>query len=201
MPTIDEYASQPREARMQRLSRTADELAAALAGRDEDVLGRRPDPRNWAAKEVVCHLRDTEEVFGSRVEQILVMDVDPTLIVVNADRLAEDRQYLRNDVAAALAAFLRRRAETLDTFGKLAAGQWEKGAVHPALGRLTIDRVLAIMASHDDTHLDQLTRALRGRGQVLHSDIFSVRGESRPRGNVGMQDPTPQPNLRDSSRR
>jgi hypothetical protein len=50
MPTIDEYASQPREARMQRLSRTADELAAALAGRDEDVLGRRPDPRNWAPR-------------------------------------------------------------------------------------------------------------------------------------------------------
>jgi len=163
MPTIDEYATQPREARMQRLARTADELGAALEGQDEGVLCRRPDAKNWAAKEVVCHLRDTEEVFGSRVEQILVMDVDPTLIVSNADRLAEERQYLRNDVTAALASFRRRRAEALEQFGRLTSGQWEKGAMHPALGRLTIDRVLSIMAAHDDTHLDQLTRALRGQ--------------------------------------
>jgi len=163
MPTIDEYASQPRDARMQRLSRTADELAAAIAGQEEGVLCRRPDATNWAPKEVVCHLRDTEEVFGARMEQILVMDADPTLIVTNADRVAEDRQYLRNDITAALAAFRRRRAETLEAFGRLTPSQWEKGAVHPALGRITLDRVLSIMAFHDDNHLDQLARALRGQ--------------------------------------
>ncbi len=32
MPTIEEYAKQPREQRMQRLTRTADELAAAVSG-------------------------------------------------------------------------------------------------------------------------------------------------------------------------
>ena len=163
MPTIDEYASEPREARLQRLSRTTDETGAALQGQDEGVLCRRPDAKNWAAKEVVCHLRDTEEVFGSRMEQILVMDVDPTLIVADADRLAEERQYLRNDVTAALEALRRRRAETLELFGRLAGAQWAKGGLHPALGRITIDRVLSIMAFHDDTHLDQLRRALRGQ--------------------------------------
>ena len=162
MPTIDEYASQPRQVRMQRLSRTADEIGAALEGQGEGVLCRRPDAKNWAAKEVVCHLRDIEEVFGARVEQILVMEVDPTLIVSDADRLAEERQYLRNDVTAALGSFRLRRAETLERFGRMTADQWEKGAVHPALGRLTIDRVLSIMAYHDDIHLDQLTRALQG---------------------------------------
>jgi hypothetical protein len=163
MATIDEYASQPRDTRRQRLARTADELAAALQGFDEDALCRRPDLENWAAKEVVCHLRDTEEVFGSRLEQILVMDVDPTLIVADADRLAEERQYPRHDVTAALAAFRRRRTETLEIFGRITGAQWEKGAIHPALGRLTIDRVLSIIAFHDDTHLDQMARALRGQ--------------------------------------
>jgi hypothetical protein len=121
MPTIDEYASRPREARMQRLSRTADELVAAVAGHEEGVLCRRPDARNWAPKEVG--------------------NADPTLIAANADRLAE----------------------ALETFGRLTPGQWEKGAVHPALGRITIDRGLSIMAFHDDNHLDQLARALRGQ--------------------------------------
>ena len=62
MPTIEEYATQPREQRMQRLTRTADELAAVIKGQSDAALARRPDAKSWAAKEVVCHLRDTEEV-------------------------------------------------------------------------------------------------------------------------------------------
>ena len=163
MLTMEDYARQPREQRMQRLTRTADELAAAIKGRSDGVLSRRPDAKNWAAKEIVCHLRDTEEVFAARVEQVRVMDVDPRWGDSNADRMAEERQYLRNDVEEALAAFRRRRAETLELFAGLAPGQWVKGGIHPVRGRFTIDQVLSIMAWHDDNHLEQLDRALEGR--------------------------------------
>ena len=163
MPTMEEYATQPREQRMQRLARTADELAAAIKGQDDAALSRRPDAKNWAAKEIVCHLRDTEEAFGTRFDQILAMDVDPRLGGANPDRWAEERQYLRNDAAEALQAFRTRRAETLQTFGKLTSGQWDKGGVHPVRGRITLDGFLSLMAWHDDNHLDQLMRALQGR--------------------------------------
>src|SRR6266849_6973618 len=53
MPTMEEYAKQPGAERMKRLARTGDELAAAIKGRDEAVLARRPDAKNWAAKECV----------------------------------------------------------------------------------------------------------------------------------------------------
>jgi hypothetical protein len=160
---MEEYAKQSREQRMQRLTRTADELAAAIKGQSEAVLSRRPDAKNWAAKEVVCHLRDAEEAFGSRFEQILAMAVDPTLGGPSADRLAEERQYLRNDAGEALAAFRQRRGETLETLGKLTPAQWEKGGIHPVRGRISIDGFLSLMAWHDDNHLDQLSRALQGR--------------------------------------
>jgi hypothetical protein len=163
MPTVEDYAKQPREQRMQRLTRTADELAAAIKSQNDVVLSRRPDAKNWSTKEVVCHLRDTEEVFGARVEQILVMDVDPKLGNADPDRMAAERQYLRNDAGEALVAFRQRRAETLESFGKLTSAQWEKGGIHPVRGRITIDDVLSLMAWHDDNHLDQLTRALQGR--------------------------------------
>src|SRR5213079_1570076 len=74
MPTMEEYAKQPAAERMKRLARTGDELAAAIKGRDEAVLARRPDAKNWAAKECVCHLRDTEEMFMARFNQIMAMD-------------------------------------------------------------------------------------------------------------------------------
>jgi DinB superfamily len=163
MLTIEDYAKQPREQRMQRLTRTGDDLAAAIKGQSDALLSRRPDAKNWAAKEVICHLRDTEEAFGARLEQILAMDVDPKLVATNPDRWAEERQYLTNDADEALAAFRQRRAETLETFGKLTPAQWEKGGIHPVLGRITLNGFLSVMAWHDDNHLDQLTRALQGQ--------------------------------------
>ncbi len=163
MPTLEEYATQPTAQRMERLTRTADELAAAIKGQSESLMARRPDAKNWAAKEVVCHLRDTEEAFAARFEQILAMDADPTLGGAAADRWAEDRQYLRNDAGEAVAAFRKRREENLATLRGLTPAQWKKGGLHPVRGRMTIDTFLALMAWHDDNHLDQIRRALAGK--------------------------------------
>ena len=162
MPTMEEYAKQPREQRMKRLERTADELAAALRGHDDATLSRRPDARNWAAKEVVCHLRDAEETFLLRFETILASD-NPRLSGPDPDRVAEERQYLRNDATEALAAFRRRRAETLAFLSRRAPGDWERGGTHPVRGKITLDDFLTLMAWHDDNHLDQLRRALDGK--------------------------------------
>jgi hypothetical protein len=125
MATMEEYAQQPREQRLQRLTRTAAELSAAIKGQSETVMARRPDAKNWAAKEVVCHLRDTEEMFTTRFELIVGMDADPKLVGPSADRMAEERQYLRNDAAEAIGAFRRRREENVEFFRKLtpAVGQ------------------------------------------------------------------------------
>ena len=162
MPTMEQYAKQPREQRLRRLERTADELTSALRGQSEAALSRRPDARNWAAKEVLCHLRDTEELFMMRFETIMAAD-EPRVAAIDPDRWAQDRQYLRNDAGEAAAAFRKRREESLAFLRKLDAGQWARGAVHPARGRFTIDDLASLMAAHDDNHLDQLKRALEGR--------------------------------------
>jgi len=163
MPTMEHYATQPAAERLERLTRTADQLTAAIKGQSESVMARRPDGKNWAPKEVVCHLRDTEEAFAARFEQILAMDVDPKLGAAAADRWAEERQYLRNDALEAIAAFRTRREENLATLRALTPAQWNKGAIHPVRGRMTLDTFLTLMAWHDDNHLDQLARALDGK--------------------------------------
>jgi hypothetical protein len=163
MPTMEQYATQPAAQRLERLTRTADQLTAAIKGRSETVMARRPDVNNWAPKEVVCHLRDTEEAFAARFEQILAMDVDPKLGGASADRWAEERQYLRNDAPEAIAAFRKRREENLVTLRALTPAQWNKGGIHPVRGRMTLDTFLTLMAWHDDNHLDQLARALEGK--------------------------------------
>ena len=164
MPTLEEIAEQPAEQRLSRMSRTADDVAAAIRGRSEGTLTRRPDSRNWAANEVICHLRDIEEVHLIRFHTILTND-DPRIYAdpSAAERFAEDRQYLRNDAGQALAAFRRRREESLALLRSLTLGQWQRGCLHPTRGRLTIDTFVTILAWHDDNHLDQLRRALEGK--------------------------------------
>jgi uncharacterized damage-inducible protein DinB len=162
MPTMEEYARQTPEQRLERAARTADELAAAIRGKDDATVSKRPDTKNWAAKEVICHLRDAEEAFMARFDIIMAMD-DPRLAAADTGRLAEERQYLRNDVTEALAAFRRRREETLAFFRGLKGDQWKRGGLHAVRGRMTLDDFLALIAWHDDNHLDQLQRALDGR--------------------------------------
>src|SRR3990170_2062872 len=81
MPTMEEYLKQPLEQRLLRLERTADDLAAAIRGRSDAALSRRPDARNWAPKEVVCHLRDIEELFMLRFHMMLGTE-EPVFLVL-----------------------------------------------------------------------------------------------------------------------
>jgi hypothetical protein len=162
MRTMDEVAKQPREERLARMQRTADDFAEAVKGQSETALSRRPDARNWSAKEVLCHMRDTEALFMERFQLIMAMD-DPTLIGPDPDRWADERQYLRNDVGETLAAFRKRRDETLEFMRRLSPADWNRGGIHAVRGRLTLDAFATLMAWHDDNHLDQLRRALDGR--------------------------------------
>jgi DinB family protein len=163
MRTIEEYARVARAERLARLARTAEELAAAIAGQADHALARRPDDRNWAPTEVLCHLRDVEESFLDRLRQIMLMD-EPRFPRVNPDRWATERQYLASAPIPALAAFRRRRAETLAFFATLAPEAWARAGVQlDSRGRRTVDDFLSVMAWHDDNHLAQLRRALDGR--------------------------------------
>ena len=69
--TIDEYAKLSRADRLQRLERGPDGVDAAIRGHGDDVLTRRPDAKNWASKEVVCHMRDIEELLMTRLTLIV----------------------------------------------------------------------------------------------------------------------------------
>jgi hypothetical protein len=161
MLTREEVAKMPRAERLERLGRAGHALDAAVADPPEAVLCRRPDEKNWAPNEIVCHLRDTEEFFMLRF-QMLAAAHEPPLAPADPERWAEDRQYIRNDAAEAARAFRRRREESLAHLRGLSDAQWLRAGLHPAYGRMTVEDVVNLMVWHDVNHLDQLGRALRG---------------------------------------
>ena len=162
MATIEEVARQPLAQRLARMERTPDDLTAAIHGLSEAVLSRRPDDKNWAAKEIVCHLRDTEESYTVRAQTALATE-NPAFLSSDPDRCAAERQYLRNDAAEALEAFRSRRQEALVLFKKLSPAELQRTCIHPLFGRITIDQIGGLLACHDDNHLDQPKRALEGK--------------------------------------
>jgi DinB family protein len=182
MPSAEEYSGLPIEARLSRLDETPRELEGAISGKTDKELSVRPDAHNWAAKEIVCHLRDVEELFQIRFHTVVALE-EPRILVFGAsandlspwriggsighpldpERWAEERQYLRNDTGEALAAFRRRRAEVLVLLRSLSPTEWRRGGVHLSRGRLTLADWVARLATHDDNHVAQLRRALQGR--------------------------------------
>ncbi len=147
---------------LSKIEKGPDDFAAVLAGVAEPALSRRPDEKNWAPKEIICHLRDTEELFLTRFQSIISMD-NPKYAAVDADRWAEERQYLRNDVGKALAAFRKRRGDTLKFLRGLAASQWDRTGVHATRGRETLKDLVGSITRHDLNHLEQLKRSLAGK--------------------------------------
>src|SRR5215470_697631 len=110
---MEDYRGLPISARLSRLERTPADLQRAIVDRPDAELGRRPDARNWSAKEIVCHLRDVEELFQVRFHTMVALD-EPRILVLGAnandlapwriggriehpldpERWAEERQYL-----------------------------------------------------------------------------------------------------------
>jgi hypothetical protein len=182
MPTFQEYRTLPIETRLRRLQETPADLEQAISGKTDAETAKRPDAHNWSVKEIVCHLRDVEDLFQIRFHTVVALD-EPRILVLGASasdlapwriggsighpldpaRWAEGRQYLRNDTREALAAFQRRRAEVLTLLQSLSPADWERGGVHLSRGRLTLADWVASLSGHDDNHLDQLHRAIEGR--------------------------------------
>ena len=152
----------PVEDSLARLARTPDDLAAAIAGADDAALSRRPSAHAWSAKEIVCHVRDSEEPFLAFFQAMLDLD-EPRYDDGSApERWVDDRQYRRNDTVEALETFRRRRAESLAFLRHLTPAQWARRGIHPARGMLTLAQFAGLLAAHDGDHVDQLRRALRG---------------------------------------
>jgi hypothetical protein len=169
------------DALLSRLERAPGEVARTIPATSA-AAGKPPAARSWSATEIVCHLRDVEELFQRRFHTILAIE-EPMILALGAtpkdllawriggpighpldpERWAVERQYIRNDPHEALAAWQRRRTEVLTLLSALTPTEWQRGGVHLSRGRLPLVDWVASLAAHDDNHLDQLRRAIEGR--------------------------------------
>lgn len=151
---------QARERQISAMRLTCEILGHILANvSDADARALRDGPDGWSVIEVLCHLRDFDEIFHRRALKMLELD-QPQLPAYDHEAMAIERDYQSQSVADAYGAFKKSRERFLEFFEELSAGQWTRGGVHPERGSFSMTDALMQVSAHDLDHLEQITRVL-----------------------------------------
>jgi hypothetical protein len=131
-----------------------------LAAADPAALATyRDDGTGWTALEILCHLRDFEQVFIERAQTIVEQD-NGALPFPSPDGLAAERAYSQQNIGDAFTAWQATRAQHIDYLKTRSESDWVRTAVHPTRGILTLFEVACMPVMHDNLHLEQMTRVL-----------------------------------------
>lgn len=114
---------------------------------------RRPAHGKWNAREIVCHLADSELVFAMRLRQTLA---EPHHVIQPFDQDAWASQYGAYDMGLALDVFARTREWNLQLLDALPPEAMSKPVTHPERGTMTFSTIIETMAGHDVNHIEQL---------------------------------------------
>jgi uncharacterized damage-inducible protein DinB len=113
----------------------------------------RPAPGKWNAREILCHLADSEVVFAFRLRQTLAQ---PHHVIQPFDQEAWAGMYGGLPARSALHAFSAVREWNLALLGHVSPEGMSKPVNHPERGDMTFRVIVETMAGHDLDHLAQL---------------------------------------------
>jgi len=143
------------------LSRTPAALDALLRDLPEAWTLRNEGENSWSAFDVVGHL-----IHGERTDWIprarIILQFGETKAFEAFDRWAQERESQGKSLGQLLDEFARLRSENLGELHALNLRQadLERRGRHPALGPVTLSQLLATWATHDLTHIHQISRIM-----------------------------------------
>ena len=119
----------------------------------------RDGPDGWSIVEIVCHLRDFDEIFYRRARMMLEQD-HPKLPAYDHEAMAIERAYQQQRAATAYGELKASRRRFVDFFKSVTDEAWQRGGIHPERGGFAMTDALMQVGLHDIDHLEQITRVL-----------------------------------------
>lgn len=107
----------------------------------------------WTARQILCHLADTELVFAFRLRQTLA---ETHHVIQPFDQDAWATRYGHCEVNTALELFSVVRGWNVALIRSVAPEEYAKPLAHPERGEMTLKTLVETMAGHDLNHLRQL---------------------------------------------
>jgi uncharacterized damage-inducible protein DinB len=140
---VDRFAAAPKR------------IERAVARVDAARLTTLPAAGEWSARDVLAHLRASDDILAPRLVAILVRD-RPPLPAYDERRWAEVLDYAGRDFHDLLRVYAGRRAELVDTLRRLAPEDWQREGTHEERGPRAILQLLRILVEHEQEHCAQI---------------------------------------------
>jgi hypothetical protein len=132
-----------------------DEAVAAASAIPSQEWRSRPAGTGFSVVEHLCHLRDLDEVYIERVRRMLSESM-PVLESVDGTQMAEERNYIAQDPAAAVAEFRKARRTLVRLLERTSSDERERIGLFDGIRRLTLWELAEDMYRHDRTHIQEL---------------------------------------------
>lgn len=127
----------------------------------EEAALWRDGPDGWTVLDIMCHLRDYEDIFRERGE-LMMADIIPTYPVYDHIAMVVEREYHAQILLEVLADFAASREKTAVFFTNLTESDWQRIGNHVEHGTYTMVSLAAHIVWHDSNHIEQITRVIAG---------------------------------------
>ena len=128
------------------------ERFAALVKRvPMNLWARRPQGTGFSLLEHACHLRDLDAVFAGRFSAVRKEPL-PVIESVDGTVIAEERDYLRQDLVAAMGEFGEGRRQLCASLKRLTPEQRQRCGLRDGVRRMTLEELVRELLDHDRTH-------------------------------------------------
>jgi len=139
------------------LAETPSGLADVVRKHSADVLHTRPFEGKWTPNEIIGHLVDSEWVYGYRLRLILCED-NPAILGMNQDLWVAGQRHNGREPSELVDMFQQMRQFNLALWSRMSPADLRRTGRHNERGPESLGVMLRMLAGHDLSHRDQLTR-------------------------------------------
>lgn len=116
-------------------------------------------PDGWNTLEIMCHLRDFEQIFYGRAVKMVDND-RPTFESYDQNDLAREGNYRGQDLRKAFENYRATRQEFIALLESLNDEQWHRTGISPSSGEYDVLQLAMQVSMHDVDHIEQMIRVL-----------------------------------------
>jgi hypothetical protein len=142
------------------MGQTASALADIVARHPAALLRARPFEGKWTPNEIIGHLTDSEWVYGYRLRLIL-SEEDPVILGTKQDSWVSSLQHNEREPSDLVDIFRTLRVFNLSLWKRSSPEDLNRSGQHNERGSESLGVMLQLVAGHDLSHLDQISRYIQ----------------------------------------
>ena len=142
------------------LAQTASSLADIVGKHSAAVLRTRPFEGKRTPNEIIGHLTDSEWVYGYRLRLILCEN-DPAILGTKQDLWVAALRHNEREPSELVEVFRTMRLFNLALWRRTSPEDLNRTGKHNERGPESLGVMLRLLAGHDLSHLDQITRYIQ----------------------------------------